>query len=111
MTGFRRLARHEVLRVVLDDNGSNQEIVAAVADKKIVVIAALLATSGADDVIFLSDDGASPLQILKMEAKAADAPVALPWNPDGWFETRVGDALDLTAAAATVTGVLLYIEV
>ena len=85
-------------------------LVAAVTSKKIRVLSMYLVCAAADTITLQShttttnsDGGCS---------YAANGGISLPFNPLGWFDTTVGEALDMvTSAAGQVSGQLTYVAV
>lgn len=88
-------------------SGSN-EVVAAVPGKSINVLSVSVITKVANDVKFLS--GAT--QISATMPLATNGGYVLAHNPYGWFNTAVGEALNISSATASMLGVIVnYIEV
>ena len=83
--------------------GSN-EVVAAVAGVRHRVLSVVLITTAANSVNFLS----AATGISATFPLAANGGVVLPFNEHGWFETAVGEALNLNMTAATATGVQVH---
>lgn len=80
------------------------ELVAAVATTKFRVLSVHLhATGGANTATFKSATTAisGAWDIL------SDTSLLLPYNPEGWFETVAGEALNLTLSAATAVAVTM----
>lgn len=86
-------------------------IVAAQAGKRIVVHALSLCFADAGTITIETDDGDSTQAAISgvYRGAATGATIVLPWNPQGWFSTEVGDLLNaLVATAASVSGDLTY---
>lgn len=81
-------------------SGSGQ-VIAGTAGKKIKVFG-LAIGAGADTVITFNSN-ASPIS--GQFPLAAKGGFTLPESETGWFETAVGEALNLNASAATTIGV------
>lgn len=81
--------------------------VAAVSGKKIRLVSLVMAVSAAATVVFKSaaTDIGSPI------FKAADPPLVLPPNYDGWVETVAGERLDIVPSTGTVSGFGTYVEI
>ena len=88
-------------------SGSNL-LVAAVTGKRIQVISGFAIASGTVIVQFLS--AATPLS--GTMDLASSGGFVLPYNPDGWFETAVGEALNINlSGAVNLGGALKYREI
>jgi hypothetical protein len=86
----------------------NNQIVAAVTGRKIRVLAASLLAVLANTATFRDGTVAISADV----ALAANGGMVLPFNPHGWFETGVGQPLNLGLTAAAAVGVnVVYIEV
>ena len=84
------------------------EIVAAVAGKQIRVIAYSVIVSGTVNIKW--QGGATDLTGLKYFV--ANGGIVQGHNPAGWFQTGVGDALNVNLSAAiAVGGEVVYVEV
>lgn len=109
--GLKDISRQEVKYASISGSGTIA-IVAAIAAtsdkpaKKINVISYVLGGSGTSTAIFKSAStalsGAIPV--------TASGTVVGPWNPDGWFETAAGEALNVTIASGNGVGHISYIE-
>lgn len=88
---------------------TDSSIVAAVTGKKIKVLALHAQAGGtATTIVFNSASTA----ISPIYANAANGGVVLSFNPAGWFQTNVAEALTATTGAGSSTGITLtYIEV
>lgn len=85
-------------------------IVAAVVGRKIRVLAYTLMANGAVNAKFRSST-VTDLTGLKYFA-AAGGGISVSFNPLGWFETAIGELLNLDlSGAVAVGGELVYIEV
>ena len=85
----------------------NNEIIAAVAGKKIRVLSALAIAAGTVLARFESGAGGDPLT--GQMPLVANSGFSINYNSAGWFETNVGEALNLELSAAiSVDGVLNY---
>ena len=80
--------------------GSNT-VVAAVAGVRYRVLACVAISTLANSVNFLSNASA----ISAVFPLAANGGLVLPFNEHGWFETAVGEALNINLSVATATGV------
>lgn len=83
--------------------GSNA-VVAAVAGGRIRVLSAVIVSTLANSINFLS----AAATISATFPLAANGGVVLPFNEHGWFETNIGEALNLNMTAATATAVQLH---
>lgn len=83
--------------------GSNA-VVAAVAGARIRVLSVVLVSTLANSVKFMS----ASTDISATFPLAANGGVVLPFNEHGWFETAIGEALNLNMTAATATGVQVH---
>lgn len=79
----------------------NTEVVAAQAGYSIVVLCALIISTAAQSVGFQSNVTA----ISASFPLAANGGFALPLSEHGWFETNVGEALNINLGSATATGI------
>lgn len=81
----------------------DNSLVAAISNAKIRVLGFAVVTTASNTVKFRSNttdiSAAFPL--------AANGGVVLPFNEHGWFETSVGQALQINLSAATSTAVQL----
>lgn len=85
---------------------TNEVIVPAVATQKIRVYA--LFSIGADtasDVTFSTKPAGSAVPVTPLLAFGNNGGLVLPYNPKGWFETAVGDALVVTTGVGGTTGI------
>ncbi len=95
---------HSMVKVDADSGGGS-EIVAAVAGKKIIVTSCALVSTSTDTFQFKSATTA----ITGDMKGAAGAAVVLPFNNKGWFQTAVGEALNLVVSSTNnVAGALTY---
>jgi hypothetical protein len=83
--------------------GSNA-IVAAVAGARIRVLSVVMVSTIANSVKFLS----AAADISATFPLAANGGLVLPFNEHGWFETNVGEALNLNMTAASATGTQVH---
>ena len=85
-------------------------IAAASTGKKFRVLAAVLANaqSGASPGTAQFKSGTTALT---GAMPSANNPFVLPFNPAGWCETSVGEALNLTSANDGLAGVVVYDEI
>lgn len=88
-------------------------VVAAVAGKVIKVVSAFLVTGGtATNVTFNSKGSGSGTAITSLIADGANGGLALNYNQYGWFDTNSGEALTVTTAAGSATGInIQYLEI
>ena len=75
-------------------------VVAAVTNSRIRVHAVSVVTTIANNVLFKSATTA----ISATAPLAANGGYILPYSPEGWFTTAVGEALNFTTSAATACG-------
>lgn len=88
----------------------NNTLVAAVAGKKIRVLALMIIAG--DEVTARFESAANGTALSGQIQLVAQAGFTLPFSPVGWFETVVGELLNLElSAAVSVDGVLVYVEV
>jgi hypothetical protein len=98
--------------IAVASSGDNT-LVTGVALKKIRVVSLFLIASGTVNAYFV-DGGNTDLagDTTNKIALVANSGFSLPFNPVGWFETTVGDSLDVNlSGAVAVAGSLTYIEV
>lgn len=98
----------QIKRAVIDKaTQATHEIVAAVPGKKICVVSMFYLAAGTVEATWKS---ASTVVTGGLQHTASTG-VVLNENPDGWFETATGEALNLTLAQAiSVDGALSYFE-
>lgn len=99
-------------RAVIDtgSSGDNTLVAAAGAGVKIRVTSVLLVATGTVNCRF--ESGASGTALTGQMNLVANTGFALPFNPDGWFETADNTLLNLELSAAVgVDGCLTYVEV
>ena len=83
------------------------ELVAAISGRQINVISLAVVSKLANDIKFLS----AATQISATMPLGNNGGYVLPHNLYGWFNTEVGEALNINLSAATATGVMItYIE-
>ncbi len=101
----------ETKYAVIDHAGSGDNtVVVAVTGKKIRVLALFLVTGAAVTVRF--ESGAGGTALTGQMVLAVNSVLAVPFNPEGWFETAAGALLNLElSAAVSVDGALAYQEV
>jgi hypothetical protein len=80
--------------------GANQ-IIAAQTGMSIRVIDAAIVSTAANNVKFQS----AANDISALFPLGANGGLVLPFNEHGWFQTNVGEALNINLSAATATGV------
>lgn len=87
-------------------------LVAAVAAKKIRVrsIFALVGNTATDITFKTKLGAAASTAISPTFSNLSNSGAVLPFNPDGWFETGVGEALVATTGAGSSTGLLFTYE-
>jgi len=112
--GLKDMGRKEVKYASFGGSGTTT-IVAAVTGKKINVIAYAVTVTQASTVTFKSDTtaitGAMNMGIVGgMGVSDTINALVAGWNPDGYFETAVGEALKITDSAGTASGHVTYIE-
>lgn len=91
-------------------SSGDNTIVAAVTGKKLRVLSLVLLSTAKQTVAF--ESGASGTALTGDMEIAANAPLVLPFNPEGWFETAAGVLLNLELGGANaVAGSLSYVEV
>ena len=109
------LIKHAVISASSTDN----TIVAAVTGKRIRVISVFLTASTVCTVAFESSTTTPLTGTMNFFAKdggaistgTATGSLVLPANLLGWFQTDVGELLNLTVSAGTISGSLSYIEI
>lgn len=99
--------RPVVLRGLADVSsiGSNT-VVAGVTNLKIRVLSMLVVSAAANTVTFRS----ASTDISADNALAANGGFTLPYNPEGWFETVAGEALNVNLTAANAVAITLTYE-
>lgn len=87
-------------------------LVAGVALKKIHVISLIMLAGAVDtSILFNSKPVGAGVAISMTFQNLAGGGVVLPRNPDGWFNTAVGEGLSVTTGVGAVTGIQInYIE-
>jgi autotransporter translocation and assembly factor TamB len=86
-------------------------VIAAVASKKIRVLAFTITSNGAVNAKFQTSTGPADLSGL-IYMPAAGNGICCNFNPVGWFETGVGDALNINLSAGiAIGGTITYVEV
>lgn len=84
-------------------------VVAAVAGKRIRVIAMDIVCPNAQTVSWQSSGGA---EISGPQAFAANGGIVRPYNPGGWFQTAIGEGLNIiVSGAGTIGGNVTFITV
>ena len=93
---------------VIDFAGSgNNELVAAVTGKKIRILAAFMISAGT--VIARFESAADGTALSGQMTLAVNTGFCLPYNPVGWGETIISQALNLElGGAVSVDGMLVY---
>lgn len=88
-------------------SASDSVLVAAVATKKIRVLAAAInhGDTTASTVTFKSKPTGSSTALTPALKGAANALLTLPECENGWFETKVGEALTVTTGSGSTSGV------
>lgn len=91
-------------------SSGNNTLISAVAGKKIRVLALFLVAAGTVNVRF--ESGANGTALTGQMNLVANTGFALNFNPEGWFETSIGDLLNMELSAAiSADGALTYIEI
>lgn len=91
------------------DVSASGTVVTAVANKIIRVIALQLIASNTVNVKWQTSTGS--VDITGFAYLVANSGYVLPFNPAGWFETVVGDALDINlSVGVAVGGSMTYVE-
>ena len=100
-----------VKRAIIDEASSGDNtVVAAVVGKKIYVLSLFLVSAGTVTVRF--ESGASGTALTGQMALVANTGFALSFNEGGWFETAMGELLNIElSAGVSVDGSISYIEV
>jgi hypothetical protein len=101
----------EVQFAVINTTAATATLVAAqAAGVKIRVVALFLVNTAAQTVTFKS--GAGGTAITGPLALGVNAPLALQFNPQGWFETAAAQLLEIANSGATqVSGSLAWVAV
>ena len=86
---------------------TDSSLVAAVATKKIRVLAVVInqGDTTPSSVTFNSKPGGAGTSVYAVLKAAANGGFVLNENPDGWFETNVGEGLSVTTGAGSNTTV------
>ncbi len=85
----------------------NTQLVAAATGARYRVLQAAIVSTAANTVKFQS----ATTDISASWPLGANGGIVLPYNEHGWFETNVGEALNINLSAATATGVQIqYIK-
>lgn len=95
--------------VLLNASGTGDtEIVAAAAGARFRVLSVVAVATIANNIHFRS--AANPISATF--ALGANGGIVLPSNEHGWFETNVGEALNVNMSVATATGIQIqYIKI
>jgi len=100
-----------VFRAIIE-SGVSRPIVSAVAGKKIRVLALFLSSNGSVNARFQSTTPVSPPVSVDISGPiycAANTNAPLAFNEYGWFDTNVGEQLDLLlSSSVAVGGALTY---
>ncbi|MFN7882238.1 MAG: hypothetical protein ACK5PF_04400 [bacterium] len=100
--------RTAILSVSITPASAGQTlVVAAPTGMSIRVISAAVVASGAVTVQFQSAANA----ITPVWALGANGGLVLPFNEHGWFQTNVGEALNINLGGAVSTGVLINYQI
>jgi hypothetical protein len=95
---------------LVDEGSSQTPFITGVVGKKIRVLQAVLnINNGSSTWYFQSHTG--PTQLVgNLFLESDGGPIVMPYSPIGWFETTVGDDLDLILASggAGICGVIAY---
>jgi hypothetical protein len=104
--GYSRLASS--FQKVVASTANATEIVAAVTGKKIRVLACSFMANGTVNVKWQS----ASTDLTGLAYLVANTGKVLPYSPGGWFETAVGEALNIhLSGAVAVGGELVYVLV
>jgi hypothetical protein len=97
----------------IDAAGSGDNtLVAAVTGKKIRVLAASLQSGGTKTTARFEDGAGGTALTGQYTLEEDGAPLLLPFNPAGWFETTAATLLNLELGGAIQhSGCLIYVEV
>ena len=91
-------------------SSGDNTLIAAVPAKRIRVMAMFLIATAAVNVRL--ESGAGGTALTGQLNLTTNSGFALPYNPAGWFETSIGDLLNLElSGAVSVDGAITYIEV
>lgn len=86
-------------------------LVSAVAGKSIRVLSCLMRPGGtATTAVFNSKPAGSGTAISCLFTNGANAIADLPFNPDGWFDTNIGEGLTVTTGSGATTGFQVVYE-
>lgn len=108
------LGRHDqasvIKEAIINASASGQQnVIAAVSGKSIRLISAVLSVSAQVNVQWKSGGGGNLSGLMYCEMRGG---AAWQFNPHGWFQTAVGEALAISLSAAVpVGGTIQYIEV
>jgi hypothetical protein len=103
MTNVTRVSPLKTAHVNVISNPSsigNTAVVAALPNARIRVLSVAVVAAAANSVKFQS----GTTDISALFAFAANGGLVLPFNEHGWFETAVGEALNINLSAATAVG-------
>lgn len=96
-------------KIAVSASGVTQ-LVAAVGGKKLRVVSLFVVAAAAVTVKFQSHT--TPTDLTGAMPSGANGGFVLPFNPLGWFESLIGEALDVNLGGAiSVAGSLSYVEV
>ena len=102
MTITSHVARYALLNAAAAT--ADQALVAATTNKRIKVMGFVLTAAAAGTLFF---ESATTTPLSPAFNVAANGNLPAPHNPDGWFETAVGEALMVTTAGAGATFAVL----
>lgn len=90
---------------------TDSEVYAAVAGKKIRVHSAVFQCGGtATNLTFNTKGSGAGVAISMLFANGANGGAVLPFAENGWFETAAGEALTVTTAAGSTTGIHVIVS-
>jgi hypothetical protein len=90
-------------------NTTDDSYVAAQAGQRIRVTAVAIVAGGtAQSLTFKSKPSGASSAITPLFAFGANGGMVLPYNPDGWFDTVLGEGLTVTTASGgSTTGIMI----
>jgi hypothetical protein len=87
-------------KVTVSSSSGQKAVVAAVSGKKILVLSVIVTTDTAQIIKFQS----ASTDITASHPVAASGGFVLPYNPCGWFETIVSQALNINLSTTSSLG-------
>lgn len=99
------------LQAQINQSAAGTQTFSAVAGKRIVVVSAFMTVGTAGTIQFQS--GTTSTITTGATGLAVNTPLVLPYHPDGWFTTAIGESLKiiLGGSGATLAGSFNYVTI